>query len=58
MEIETLGALRTLKPGECSDYEERWDLKVCDDTFDPRDNADIDRFVEDNSLNKGGLSRA
>ena len=48
MEIETLGALRTLKPGECSDYEERWDLRACSDSLDPRDNEDIDRFVKAN----------
>ncbi len=48
LEIETLGALKTLKPNEESNYEERWDLKKCDKTFNPKDNGDIDRFVKEN----------
>lgn len=46
MEIETLGALRTLKAGESSEHEERWSLKACGDSFNPRDNAEIDSFVK------------
>ncbi len=45
MEIETLGALRTLKAGESSEHEERWSLKACDDSFDPENDNEIDSFV-------------
>jgi len=46
MEIETLGALKTLKPDEFIEHEERWSLKACDDSFDPRNNEEIDAFVK------------
>ncbi len=45
MEIETLGALRTLKAGESSEHEERWSLKACDDSFDPENVNEIDSFA-------------
>ncbi len=48
MEVETLGALCTLKPGDCTEHEERWSLKACDESFDPCDNASVDEFVKKN----------
>lgn len=46
MEIETLGALRTLQPGETSAHEERWELARCAERFDPRDREEIRAFAE------------
>ena len=45
MEIETLGTLETLKPGEFTEHEERWELIACNDNFDRRDENSIDAFV-------------
>lgn len=50
MEIETLGALKTLKPDESIEHEERWSLKACEDSFDARNNEEIDAFVKKNIL--------
>ncbi|MBQ8613224.1 MAG: hypothetical protein IJ416_03320 [Ruminiclostridium sp.] len=50
MEVETLGALKTLAPYESTTHEERWSLKKCSDSFNPRDNEEIRKFVEENIL--------
>ncbi len=46
MEIETLGALRTLKPGEMSEHTEIWELTACGESFDPRSSEEIRMFAE------------
>lgn len=48
MEVETLGALKTLAPFESTTHEERWSLTACSDIFDPCDNASVDEFVKKN----------
>ncbi len=46
MEIESLGALRTLRPGEAAEHEERWELFPCPNRFDPRSPEEIRAFAE------------
>lgn len=46
MEIETLGALRTLQPGETVEHEERWELIRCAERLDPRAREEIRAFAE------------
>lgn len=48
MEVETLGALKTLAPSENTTHEERWSLTACTDSFDPCDNDSVDEFVKKN----------
>ena len=50
MEIESLGVLKTIKPGEFIEHEERWSLKPCADSFDPTNEGEIDAFVKKNIL--------
>ena len=45
IEIETLGTLEVLKPGEFTQHEERWELTKCDEAFDRRNDESIDSFV-------------
>lgn len=46
MEIETLGTLETLKPGEFTEHDERWELVPCGESFDRRSDGSIDAFVK------------
>lgn len=46
MEIESLGTLEDLHPNEYTEYEERWKLKECNESFDPQDENSIDSFVK------------
>lgn len=50
MEIESLGTLETLKPGEFTEYHERWQIKECSDSFDRQDPESIDAFVKKHIL--------
>ncbi len=50
MEIESLGTLETLRPGEYTEYDERWQIKECDDSFDRTDPDSIDSFVKKHIL--------
>ncbi len=50
MEIESLGTLETLRPGEYTEYEERWQIKECDDSFDRTNPESIDSFVKKHIL--------
>lgn len=50
MEIESLGTLENLRPGEFTEYEERWQVKECNDNFDRTDPASIDEFVKKHIL--------
>lgn len=52
IEIETLGILREIAPGEKNEAIERWSLIPCDSGFDPRNDESVDSFVE-----KYGLDR-
>ena len=45
MEIESLGTLENLKPGDYTEYDEYWQIKECNDTFDPKNEQSIDDFV-------------
>ena len=46
MEIESLGTLENLKPGDFTEYDECWQIKECNDTFDRKDEDSIDNFVK------------
>lgn len=46
MEIESLGKLETLQPGEMAEHTEKWEIKPCSETFDCRSNAAISAFAE------------
>ena len=46
VEIETLGVLSELLPGERAEAEERWSLIKCGEDFDCRSDDSIARFVE------------
>lgn len=46
MEIESLGTLENLRPGDYTEHEERWQLKNCQEKFDPKDEKSIDNFVK------------
>ncbi len=50
MEIESLGTLESLRPGEYTEYDERWQIKECDDGFDRTDPDSIDSFVKKHIL--------
>ncbi|MDE7280615.1 MAG: hypothetical protein K2N36_02610, partial [Ruminiclostridium sp.] len=50
MEIESLGTLETLRPGEFTEYNEYWEVKECSDTFDRTDPDSIDAFVKKHIL--------
>lgn len=50
MEIESLGTLETLRPEEYTEYDERWQIKECDDSFDRTDPDSIDTFVKKHIL--------
>lgn len=45
MEIESLGTLETLRPGDFTEYDEHWQIIECNDTFDRTDPDSIDAFV-------------
>ena len=46
IEIETLGVLKTLAPGEKNEAAENWSLIPCDSGFDPQSDESIEAFVE------------
>ena len=46
MEIESLGTLENLKPGDYTEYDEYWQIKNCNDTFDRKNEQSIDNFVK------------
>ena len=46
MEIESLGTLENLHPGDFIEYDEYWQIKECSATFDCRDESSIDNFVK------------
>lgn len=46
MEVETLGTLEKLKSGQFIEYDERWELVECFDSFDAKNDEEIDRFVQ------------
>lgn len=46
MEIESLGTLENLKPGDFTEYDEYWQIKECNETFDRKDENSIDKFVK------------
>ncbi len=50
MEIESLGTLEVLRPDEYTEYEERWQIKECGDSFDRTDPDSIDSFVKKHIL--------
>ena len=50
MEIESLGTLEDLHPGDFTEYDEYWQIKECNDTFDRRDENSIDNFVKKHIL--------
>ena len=52
LECESLGELKTLKNGETVYLTEMWSLLPCDETFDRKDEASIDAFVNKYKLNK------
>lgn len=52
VEIETLGELRTMKPGDKNEFEERWELIACDEEFDCHSDESIEAFVEKYGLRK------
>ena len=46
MEIESLGTVENLKPGDYTEYDEYWQIKECSETFDRKDENSIDIFVK------------
>lgn len=46
MEIESLGTLEILHPGDFTEYDEHWQILECNDTFDRTDPESIDAFVK------------
>ncbi|MCH5199477.1 MAG: hypothetical protein J1F60_00860 [Oscillospiraceae bacterium] len=46
MEIESLGTVENLKPGDYTEYDEYWQIKECSETFDRKDENSIDNFVK------------
>ena len=52
LECESLGELKTLKNGETVYLTEMWSLLPCNDTFDRKDEASIEAFVNKYELNK------
>lgn len=50
MEIESLGTLENLHPGDFTEYDEYWQIKECSDTFDRMDENSIDNFVKKHIL--------
>ena len=50
MEIESLGTLETLRPGDFTEYNEYWEVKECSDSFDRTDPDSIDAFVKNHIL--------
>ena len=52
IEIESLGFLKELAPGESVFAEEKWSLTACPDSFDPRDEDNIDAFVRKYGLDE------
>ena len=46
MEIESLGTLESLKPGDYTEYDEYWQIKECNDIFDRKNEQSIDDFVK------------
>ena len=46
LEMESLGELKTLAPGESVDHVENWELSVVEGGFDPKDEASVDGFAK------------
>ncbi len=46
LEMESLGELVTLAPGESVDHTENWELTLTEEGFDRKDEASIDAFVK------------
>ena len=46
LEMESLGELKTLAPGESVGHVENWELSVVEGGFDPKDEASVDGFAK------------
>ena len=46
MEVESLGELKVVQPGETVEHIENWELVKADDAFEPRDEETLQAFAE------------
>ena len=46
LEMESLGELATVAPGESVDHVEHWELRTVEEGFDPRDEYSVNNFAK------------